>query len=220
MRFLVVVLIIICVAIFCSAAENAEKEKKREEKEATDLFEASVIAEKKFRYEGKRLHARIFAIFKSVFKDVHVLENMAFKYNDQIYTVPLIAITNNGIVLCEFVDQPGKALFGRFQDATWKIAQSARCAQEISNASMTAINMAMMIKSLTGINTKPIAVVSKYTPSQKQLLQAKCGQRIVREEDLFKELSTMQAHNQQNLPETFLAQAEAKFLQLNEDARS
>lgn len=218
MKFLIILfLIMLLVGHLCQVHDKKEEQKRIEEAQQKLLCDAAV-SERQFRYETKRIQTRIFEMLKRQFEEVKILENVAIEYKDNVYTIPLIGLTEKGILVFQLVDHPGKALFGKLSDKVWKIAQSERCAQEIPNAAWQAIDYSFMIKQLSNIDTKPIAVVSKYTPMN--IIDNRYGQRVILEENLEQELEFMCKNSAHALPDVYITKAKEKLLALNSTARA
>ena len=179
------------------------------------LAQADILS-RKARYENKSFATRIHAMVDRTFESFKIIDNLILMDEKGVeHQIPLLCATTKGVILFQTVDYPGKGLFGNMDDEEWQIAQSVEIAQVVPNAAMLAIENAMLIKRLTGINVKPIAVVSKYTPMVGALNSYEMGQRLITEEELQRELSQMHAYGKQFYPDEFMIQVKQKLLDMN-----
>ena len=180
--------------------------------ERDQVLKFAEIQSRRVRYETRALGTRIKNIINKVFDSYAIIENLILMDEVGIeHQIPLLCATNKGVILFQLVDYPGKGLFGDMHEEEWRIAQSADIAQAVPNAAVAAIENAMMIKRLTGIDVKPIAVVSKYTPTVARLISRRMGLRLILEENLERELEDMARYGKQSYPEEFMCGVKDKL---------
>lgn len=185
------------------------------------LLEEAEIAGRKYRFETKCLQTRIVDMMKKTFETVKIVENVAFKCGDIECIIPLIGITPKGVLLFQFIDHPGKALFGKMNATTWNLAQSDKCTQEIPNAMFTAFELAMAVKQETDLDVKPIAVISKYTMAEPAICRNSFRFNIVKEVDVLHELDYMRQYGaNKQLTDDFMEEVKNRFEQLDLRSRS
>lgn len=184
--------------------------------ERDEVLRLADIQSRKVRYETRAFGTRIKNIVNRVFDSYTIIENLILM--DEVgleHQIPLLCATNKGVILFQLVDYPGKGLFGDMHAEEWQIAQSADIAQAVPNAAVAAIENAMMIKRLTGIDVKPIAVVSKYTPTVARLNSRRMGLRLILEEKLECELEDMARYGKQFYPDEFMLSVKTKLMGMN-----
>ncbi len=180
------------------------------------VLDKADIMSRKARYETQAFNTRIQMAVDKIFKSYKIINNLILVDKNGVeHQIPLLCATTKGVILFQTVDYPGKGLFGKVSDETWQIAQSADIAQVVPNAVALSIQNAMMIKEMTGIDVKPIVVVSQYTPTAKEFNYNDMGQRIIMEDELLKELVYMNNGCEQNYPIEFMTQVRDKLLSIN-----
>lgn len=217
MIWLVGVLAITIIIIFASLSEGNTEESRRRDEEQKYVFEQADILSRQVRYEKKALYTRITQIVGQVFNNYKVINNLILMDEKGVeHQIPVLCATRRGVILFQTADYPGKALFGT-ADGAWQIAQSSAVAQVVPNAGTLAIENAMLIKRLTGIDVKPIAVISKYTPAITDVLSDEMGERVITEDQLEYVLKDLKLYGNQRYPLEFLQQVKKKLVSLHVD---
>lgn len=208
-----IIILILILAIMHSADKSEEQKRQREEMER--IFKEADVLSRKIRYEKKSFSTRIAQVVDQNFDDYKVINNLILMDEDGVeHQIPMLCATNKGVILFQTVDYPGKGLFGS-SDGEWQIAQSASIAQVVPNAAALAIENAMLIKRLTNIDVKPIAVISKYTPAAVSVLAYDMGERVFTEDELKSELDEIARYGNQTYPAEFMQQVKEKLLRLH-----
>ena len=216
---MIVLEIIIVLVIILILLPDPKKKYATEELQAAErdniLADADILS-RKVRYENKSFTTRIRNIVDKNFESFKTIENIILMDEHGIeHQIPMLCATTKGVILFQTVDYPGKGLFGYVDSEEWQIAQSADIAQTVPNAILLSIENAHLIKRLTGINVKPIVVVSKYTPMVNALNTTIMGLRLILEDNLAKELSNMRTYGKQFYPDEFMIQVRDKLLSMN-----
>ena len=210
------VMVAVFIVFLIIPKSNSKVDKKRLKIEQASILENADILSRKVRYETMSFTTRIHQIIHSCFDSYKVIDNLVLEDENGVeHQIPLLCATSKGVILFQTVDYPGKGLFGNIGDEYWQIAQSEDVAQNVPNAVVTAWNNTALIKRITGIDVKPVTVISKYTPSAKSLMDRAFGRRIFKEENLREEICEMAALGVQNYPPEFITQVKDKFLAIN-----
>lgn len=218
-EFVILILIFIILCVY--AYESYDTKKRNKLKNQEQFWNEVQIAGRKNRAETKCLQTRIVDMLKKTFDTVKIVENVAMKYGDTECVIPMIGITPKGILLFQFLDQPGKAVFGKMTANTWRLAQSDKCEQEIPNAMFTAFELAIAVKQETDIDVKPIVVISKYTIAESILFRNSFRFNIVTEDNVLHELEYMKKYGAtKQLTDDFMDEVKNRLEALDSDFRS
>ena len=208
----VIILILILVGMHYDNKITVEA---RQKESVNAIFEDAEILSRKIRYEKKSLQTRIMQIVDQVFDSYKIINNLILMDENGVeHQIPILCATNKGVILFQTADYPGKGLFGRL-DGEWQIAQSPSVAQVVPNAAALAIENAMLIKRLTNIDVKPIAVISKYTPAMDTIKCYEMDERVITEDELKSELGELARYGKQTYPAEFMQQVKEKLLSLH-----
>lgn len=211
-----VLVIVFVVLTFLPKYEKPETKEDLKRSERDGILEYADVLSRKARYETKSFATRIHQVVNRCFDDFKIIDNLILEDEDGVeHQIPLLCATSKGVILFQTADYPGKGLFGSVEDDYWQIAQSADIAQNVPNSAVLSMHNALLIKRITGIDVKPIVVISKYTPSEKSILSCKFGQRVIMEKSLERELMDMAKYGSQNYPPEFLVQVKEKLLAIN-----
>ena len=211
-----VLLILVLLVVFLSCVKISPTATEMRNEKRTHILENADVMSRKTRYETQSFATRIHKVVDKCFDDFKIIDNLILEDEDGVeHQIPLLCATSKGVVLFQTVDYPGKGLFGNIDDEYWQIAQSADMAQNVPNAAVLGMQNALLIKRITGIDVKSVAVISKYTPAEKELLSNDYGQRVILEDRLEKELMFMAKYGNQNYPPEFLTQVKEKLLAIN-----
>lgn len=211
-----VIIVIFLVILFLQLVPLNYTEKEIRDKNRMQLLEKADIMSRKTRYETRSFATRIHQAVDKCFDDFKIIDNLILEDEAGVeHQIPLLCATSKGVILFQTVDYPGKGLFGNIDDENWQIAQSADMAQTVPNAAVLGMQNALLIKRITGIDVKPITVISQYTPAEREVLTRNFGLRVISEEKLDSVLTDMAKHGKQNYPPEFLTQVKEKLLAIN-----